>query len=106
MASRRIVRTTTTSDALADEEIRRVEVPSILNFWAACVTEGDEVGLFLNRTEILPADNVNVESSSGVVDTSRDQLLFNTRIGRGQLRVPVPAVTTELTFLISVEPIL
>jgi len=33
-------------------------------------------------------------------------MVFNSVVGRGQLKVPVPTVTTELQFLISVEPIL
>jgi hypothetical protein len=106
MASRRLIVTAVTGDAIANEEIRRVEVPSIVNFWASAVTKTDTIGLSLNRTEILPVDSVNIESSADVIDTSIDQLLFNTVVGRGQLRVPVAAVTTELQFLLSVEPIL
>lgn len=106
MASRRLAVAAVTGDAIATEEIRRVDQPSTLNFWASSATNGDQVGVLLNRTEILPAGEINVEVAADVIDTSRDQLLFNTVIGRGQLRVPVPAVTTELQFMISVEPIL
>lgn len=106
MASRRLGVTGTTADAIANEEIRRVDRPSVVNMWASCVTNGDEVGLLLNRTEIMPAGECNVEASADVIDTSRDQLVFNTVVGRGQLRVPVPTLTTELQFILSVEPIL
>lgn len=106
MASRRIDVTAVTGDAIANEEIRRVEVPSVVNMWASCVTNGDTVGLLLNRTEIMPVDEMNIEAAADVIDTSRDQLVFGSVVGRGQLRVPVTAVTTELQFLLSVEPIL
>lgn len=106
MASRRIIVSAVTGDAISDEEIRRVDTPSTVNLWASAVTKTDKIGLLLNRTEILPADSVNIEASADVIDTSRDQLLFNTVVGRGQLRVPVPALTTEMQFLLSVEPIL
>lgn len=106
MASRRIDVGAVTADAIANEEIRRVTAPSVVNFWASCVTNGDTIGLSLNRTEIMPVDECNIESSADVIDTSRDQLLFNTVIGRGDLRVPVGAVTTEIQFLLSVEPVL
>lgn len=106
MASRRIDVGAVTSDAISTDEIRRVERPSIVNMWASCVTNGDTVGLLLNRTEILPTDEMNIEISADVIDTNRDQLVFNTVVGRGQLRVPVGAVTTEMQFLLSVEPIL
>lgn len=106
MASRRIDVGATTADAIANEEIRRVARPSIVNLWAASATNGDQIGLLLNRTEIMPSDECNVEAAADVIDTSRDQLVFNTRVGRGELRVPIPAVTTELQFLLSVEPVL
>ena len=106
MASRRIDVAAATADAIANEEIRRVEVPSVVNMWASCVTNGDTIGLLLNRTEIMPTDECNIEVSADVIDTSRDQLVFGTVVGRGQLRVPIGAVTTELQFLLSVEPIL
>lgn len=106
MSSRRLGVNAVTNDAISDEEIRRVEVPSVVNMWASCVTNGDSIGLLLNKTEIMPAGEVNIESSADVIDNDRDQLIFNTVVGPGQLRVPVTAVTTEIQFLLSVEPIL
>lgn len=106
MASRRLGVTAVTGDAIATEEIRRVDRLSTVNFWAASVTNGDQVGVLLNRTEIMPAGEVNIEASADVIDTDRDQLIFNSLVGAGQLRVPVPVLTTELQFLLSVEPVL
>lgn len=106
MASRRIDVTAVSADAIANEEIRRVSRLSEVNLWAAGVTNGDALGLLLNRTEIMPADEINIEVSADVIDVARDQLVFGTVVGRGELRVPVTAVTTELQFLLSVEPVL
>jgi len=106
MASRRIDVAAATADAIANEEIRRVDRPSRVNLWASCVTNGDSIGLLLNRTEIMPTDECNIEIAADVIDVSRDQLVFGTVVGPGQLRVPIGAVTTELQFLLSVEPIL
>lgn len=106
MASRRIGVTAVNADAIATEEIRRVDRPSRVNLWASCVTNGDSLGLLLNRTEIMPSGEVNIEASADVIDTDRDQLVFNSVVGAGQLRLPVTAVTTEVQFLLSVEPIL
>lgn len=105
MASRRLVITSDTSDALSDQEIKEVPGPSSVNLWASCVTKGDTVGLMLGRTEIMPADNVNIEADADCIDTSRDQLVFDSVVGRGRLRLPV-TVTTEAQVLLSVEPIL
>jgi len=106
MASRRLSVAAVTADAIATEEIRRVDVPSRVNLWASGGTAGDQLGLLLNRTEILPSGDVNIEIAADVIDVARDQLVFNTVVGRGQLRVPVPVVTAEVQFLLSVEPIL
>lgn len=106
MSSRRIDVGAVTNDAISTDEIRRVEVPSIVNMWASCVTNGDTIGLLLNKTEIMATDEMNIEISADVIDTGRDQLVFDTVVGEGQLRVPIGAVSTEVQFLLSVEPVL
>jgi hypothetical protein len=105
MASRRLGVTATTNDALANEDIRLVEVLSRVNFWSSSVTNGDQCGLRLNKTIIMDDGEVNTIAGD-VIDSSMDQLVFNTVVGPGQLKVPVPTLTTELQFLISVEPVL
>ena len=105
MASRRLGVTATTNDALANEDIRLVEVLSRVNFWSSSVTNGDLCGLRLNKTIIMDDGEVNTIAGD-VIDSSMDQLVFNTVVGAGQLKVPVPTLTTELQFLISVEPVL
>ena len=106
MASRRLGVNAVTADALQNEDIRRVEVPSVVNLWASSVTNGDQIGLRLDKTVIMDDGECNIEIAADVIDTDRDQLVFNTVVGRGQLRIPMPTLTTELQFLISVEPIL
>lgn len=103
---RRIQVTAVTNDAIATEEIRRVEVPSFVDMWASTDDEGDTLGLLLNKTEIMPAGRVNLEIGTGVVDTDRDQCVFNEFVGAGQLRVPAPVVTTATEFILSVRPAL
>jgi len=104
MPARRIDVGAISGDAIANEEIRRVEVPSIVDFAASCVTNGDSLGLLLNSTEILPADECNIEISADVIDLARDGLVVGLLVGRGQLRVPVPVVTTELQFWLQHQP--
>ena len=106
MASRRLLVGAATADALAPENIRIVSGPSVVNMWASAVTVTDEIGLSLGRTEIMAPGTANVSAAaSGMVDTDRDQLVFNAPVGKGELRVPVPTLTTSLIFIISVEPI-
>jgi len=106
MASRRLLISAVTGDALADEDIRNVEVPSVVNMWASAVTVSDEIGLRLDKTVIMDAGTANVRAAAvGLVQTDTDQLIFNSVVGPGRLRVPVPTLTTSLIFIISVEPI-
>lgn len=106
MASRRLLVSAVTGDALSDQDIRRVEVPSVVNLWASAVTVSDEIGLRLDKSIILDSGTANVSAAAlGQVSTNEDQLVFNTIVGPGQLRVPVPTLTTSLIFIISVEPI-
>lgn len=105
MSSRRLGIVAVTADALAVEDIRLVEVLSRVNFWASSVTNGDTVGLRLNKTIIMDDGEVNTIAGD-IIDSSMDQMVFNTVVGPGQLKVPVTTLTTELQFLISVEPVL
>jgi len=106
MASRRLLVSAATADALADEDIRNIETPSVVNLWATCVTVTDEIGLRLDKTVIMDAGTCNIRAAAvGLVLASDDQLVFNTIVGAGRLRINVPTLTTSLIFLVSVEPI-
>jgi len=74
--------------------------------WASCVTLTDNIGLFLNNTEIMAGGIANIRAAAlSFVDCSgTDQLVFNTIVSAGDLRVPVPVLTTSLIFHLSVEP--
>lgn len=107
MASRRLLQTGVTADAISTENIRFVPGLSRVRLYATAVTVTDEIGLFLDRTEILAPGTANVSAAAtGMVDTARDQLVFDTVVGAGQLRVPVPTCTTSVIFILVVEPIL
>ena len=107
MASRRLLVSAVTNDALADQDIRTVEVPSVVNLWAAAVTVTDTIGLRLDKTIIMDDGTANVSAAAlGLVQVQEDQLVFNAVVGPGTLRVPVATLTTSLIFIISVEPIL
>ena len=105
MSSRRLGIVATTNDALSDQDIRNVPVPSVVNLWGSSVTNGDLMGLRLDKTIIMDDGEVNTIAGD-IIDSGMDQLVFNSVVGAGTLRVPVPTLTTELQFLISVEPIL
>lgn len=104
MPAQRFVVAAVSNDIIATSEIRRLEVPSIVNLWGSCVSKGDTVAMLLGKTEILPAGNLNIEASADVIDLSRDGLVRNALVGKGDLRIPVAAVTTELQLHLQHEP--
>jgi len=108
MASLRQLVSAVTPDAISTANIRRLgAMQYLVNMWATAVTVTDEIALFLDNTEIMASGTANVAAAAvGMVDTDRDQLVFNTVVwGPGDLRIPVGTLTTSLIFLISVEPI-
>ena len=105
MASLKFSAAAADPDVISSEVIRRVLRPSVVNLFGSGVTNGDTMGLFLDRNEIMPTGEVNIEISADVVDSDRDQLVFGSVVGRGNLRIPIGAVTTEIQGLLSVEPI-
>ncbi len=106
MSSRRLLVAATTNDAIADQDIRTVEAPSVVNLWAGCVTLTDTIGLRLDSTIIMDDGICNIRAAAISVNLiSDDQLIFDTVVGVGTLRIPV-TVTTSLIFTLSVEPIL
>lgn len=107
MSSLRLLVSAVTNDALSDQDIRVVERDSIVNLWATAVAVGDTIGLRLGKILLMDDGTMNVSAAAlGMIDTDRDQLIFNMVIGPGELRIPCPVVGTSLIFLLSVEPIL
>lgn len=105
MASLRFSTGAVSADLLSDEDIRLVEVPSVVNLAASSVTNGDTIGLRLNKTIILDVGELNTIAGD-IVDPNMDRLVANSVVGPGQLKIPVGAVGTELQGIIFVEPIL
>ena len=107
MASRRLLVSATTNDALADQDIRTVLEPSVVNLWGSCVTVTDQIGLRLDKTIIMDDGLLNIHAAAlGLVNISDDGLVFNSVVGEGTLRLPVPILTTSVIVHLSVEPIL
>lgn len=93
--------TATTTDALSNRKFNVIPPGgAIINVWASSVTNGDVMGLSIgDRDIVVQGTEVNIEVSADVIDTDRDQMVFNEVIGPGQLFLPVTC-TTEAQFLI------
>jgi len=75
---------------------------ALLSLYASAVTAGDTIGLSVGSEDFLVDAQPNIEASADVVDTDRDQILFQEPVPEGKIFVPV-AVTTALNFLIVLE---
>lgn len=93
--------TATSSDILSNVKFSVVPARgAILNLWGSSATNGDTFGLSIgDRDLIVNGTELNVEASADVIDTDRDQLLFNELVGTGQLFLPV-TITTEIQFML------
>jgi len=106
MAARRLLVAATTNDAISAEDIRTVEVPSLVSLYAGGVTLTDNIGLRLDKTIIMDDGICNIRAAAiSIVIMNEDVLVFETVVGPGTLRIPV-TVTTSLIFHLIVEPIL
>jgi len=101
MPSLRFIVPATTSDAMANRKFN--VIPSggaVLNVWATSVTVTDTWGLSVGDRDLLVDGSVaNVTSAAGVVDTDRDQVIFNEVVEGGQIFLPA-TLTTDMNFLI------
>lgn len=94
----------TTTDALSN--VKFADIPAggaLVNMWASSATNGDNFGLSIgDRDVVTDGTEINVEASADVIDTDRDQMVFNEAVGGGHLFLPV-TVTTEAQFLIHIR---
>lgn len=94
----------TTSDALTGLKFKTQGLPALVSLFASGATEGDVISFSVGSQEFLVDAEVNVEAASGVVDTDRDQLLFQERVPPGEYFMPV-TVTAAAKYLLVIEPI-
>ena len=93
----------TIADALNSLNFAVQNRPALISLWAAGATEGDVVSFLVNSLSFLEDAEHNVEASSGVVDTDRDQILFREGVPAGQYRLPA-TVTADTKYLLVIEP--
>lgn len=104
MPSLRFRVSATTTDTMANRKFNVVPARgAVINVWGAAVTATDSWGLSIGDRDIIVNGAVlNIEASADVVDTDRDQVIFNEIVGGGQLFMPV-TVTTEAQFLVAIK---
>jgi len=101
MPSIRFIVPATTEDAMSNRKFNIIPAGgAILNLWGTGVTVTDTFRLSVGDRDIVVGGSViNVTSSAGVVDTDRDQVVFNEEVDGGQIFLPC-TLTTDMNFLI------
>lgn len=97
----RFTQTGTSTDALNNRKYSKNDFWAFLSLFAACETSGDSIGFSVGSTEVIVAGTVlNVRTAANVIDTDRDQLLFQDRAAPGQYYMPMTMTTSETAMLI------
>lgn len=81
------------------------EIPAggaLASLYASCVTAGDVIGFSVGSEDFLVDAEPNIEASADVVDTDRDQILFQEPVPSGKIFMPITA-TTAVNFLLVLE---
>lgn len=92
----------TTADALNGQRFKVQARPALVSLYAVGTTEGDVISFAVDSQEFLNNAQVNVESASGVVDVSRDQILFREPVPAGEYFLPA-TLTTDEHYLLVIE---
>lgn len=103
MPSVKRINVATTTNAM--NGLKFEDVPpggALLSLYASGVTAGDTIGLSVGSEDFLVDAEVNIEASADVVDTDRDQILFQEPVPEGKIFMPITA-TTAVNFILVLE---
>lgn len=77
--------------------------PALVSLFASTETAGETVTCGVGDLSVLENAVMNVQTTVGVVDTGKDQLLFREPMAAGQIVLAVPAVAATVTFELLIE---
>lgn len=100
-----IKRTNVATTANAVNGLKFEDIPAggaLVSLYASGVTVADTISFSVGSEDFLLDAEVNIEASADVVDTDRDQILFQEPCPAGKMFVPITA-TTAVNFLLVLE---
>jgi hypothetical protein len=98
------VNVATSTDALQGLKFKVQNSPALISLFASCVTATDTISFSVGSREFLVNASPNIEGSADVVDTDRDQILFQERVPPGEYFIAITA-TTAVNFILVIEPV-
>lgn len=104
MPAIKVTNQATAANALDGLKFQDIESPSLVSLYASCVTNTDAIDYSVGSEDFLKNANPNIEASADVVDTDRDQILFQEPVPAGKQFLDVTA-TTAVNYLIVIEQV-
>lgn len=93
----------TTPDSMSNRKFNIIGgLGAVVSLWLSCVTITDVFGFSVGDKDVMINGSLcNIEASTGVVDSNRDQVLFNEVVPPGQIFLPI-TVTTAMNVLLNI----
>ena len=97
--------TAPTQDALTALKFKTQSDPALVTLAASSVTAGEDLSFSVDSQEFCSAAEINLEAANQVVDMQRDIILFQERVPAGEYFLAVPAVATDMSFSLIIDPV-
>lgn len=95
--------TAANANVLANLRFTNNSRPAAVSGWFSSATAGESFSFGVGDVLVAEDVEMNLESANQVVDTSRDQRLFQELIPPGQMVLSIPAVATDSSYLLNIE---
>lgn len=82
-----------------------LNAPALVSLYASAGSAGNTLSLSIGDRDILVDAAINLESADRTVDTQRDALLAQEGVPAGKLYLNIPTVSTDVTYLLVIEPL-
>lgn len=102
MPAIKITNQATAANALDGLRFQDLLSAALISLYLSCVTATDAVTYSVDSEGYLNVANPNIEDSADVVDTDRDQVLFQEPVPKGKQFLQITA-TTAVNFLLVIE---
>jgi hypothetical protein len=104
MPAIKLVNQTTNANVLNGLKFQDLLRPALISLYASAVTATDRVSYSVDSEDFLDSAAPNIEASADVVDTDRDQILFQEPVPAGKQFLPITA-TTAVNVLLVMESV-
>ena len=95
----------TTDDALTGLNFKVQGRNTLVSLWASGAAAGGSISLLVGSQAFIQDAAVNLESGDRVVDTDRDQILFQEPCPPGEFFLPITLGGADITYSLNIEEV-